>query len=126
MNTGESVRYSFEIRVKSVSYSWWDDSRVEGIVAGKNLGISMDTSGTFADIAQRGNGVRQSDFGGNEWYYRDNVQNYAINGADALVMSTADAIAASLPEGESSNAYGFARATFDYLHAYVSLSLIHI
>lgn len=120
LSTGDEVRYSFQIRVKAVSYSWWDDGRVEPIVAGKDLGISMDSSGTFADIAQRGNGVRQSEFGGGQWYYRDNVQNYAINGEDALVMSTADAIAASLPEGESSNAYGFARATFDYLHAYVS------
>ena len=121
LNTDESVRYSFEIRVKSTSYSWWNhDSRVDAKVAGKSHGIGMETSGTFADIGQRGNGVRQSDFGGDEWYFRDNVQNYAINGADALVMSTADAIAASLPEGESSNAYGFARAAFDYLHAYVS------
>ena len=36
------------------------------------------------------------------------------------MVATADAIATSLPEGESSNAYGFARATFDYLHAYIS------
>jgi hypothetical protein len=120
LDGGDSVRYTFEIRVKSTSYSWWDDGRVDARIAGKDLGLSFENSGTFADIAQRGNGVRKADFGGEEWYFRDNVGSYAINGNDALVVATADAIATSLPEGESSNAYGFARATFDYLHAYIS------
>jgi hypothetical protein len=121
----KSVRYTFEVRVKSTSYSWWDDGRVDARVAGKSNGISVESAGTFADIAQRGNGVRQADFGGGLWYDRErnpgvSLRNYAINGEDALVMSTADAIASSLPEGSSTNAYAFARATFDYLHAYIS------
>ena len=116
----QSVRYTFEVRVQSSSYSWWDDGRVAAIVSGKSNGINVDNSGTFADIAQRGNGVRKADFGGSQWYYRDSVGNYAINGEDALVLSTADAIASSLPEGTSTNAYAFARATFDYLHAYIT------
>ena len=43
----------------------------------------------------------------------------AINSQDAIVTSTAQTISASLPEGRSTNAYAFARATFDYLHANV-------
>lgn len=125
MNSGETVRYTFEVRVKSVSYSWWDDGRVQAFVSGKSTGINVENSGTFDELAYRGNGVRQSDFGGDLWYDRVRnpdavVRNYAINGQDALVMSTADAIASSLPEGMSNNAYAFARATFDHLHTYIS------
>lgn len=117
---GGSVRYILDLHMQSVSYSWWDDGRVDARIAGKEMGIHMDNSGTFADLAQRGNGVRQSDFGGNLWYDRGPGAGYAINAQDALVMSTADTIASSLPEGSSENAYAFSRATFDYLHAYVS------
>jgi hypothetical protein len=120
MESDDSVRYAFQIKVKSTSFSWWDNGRVDARVAGKSLGINAENSGTFADIAQRGNGVRQSEFGGDQWYFRDSVGTHAIDARDALVMSTADTIASSLPEGSSSNAYAFARATFDYLHAYVS------
>lgn len=120
MNSGQTVRYTFEVRVKSVSYSWWDDGRVQAFVAGKSTGINVENSGTFDDLAYRGNGVRQSDFGGLEWYYRNSVGNHAIDGQDALVRSTADTIASSLPEGMGENAYAFARATFDYLHTYIS------
>ena len=114
------MRYSFNIRLQSTSYSWWDDGRVESWVAGKEYGINMENSGTFDDLTSRGNGVRVSEFGGGKWYNRGSNGGWAINGDDALVMSTADAIAMTLPEGKSDNAYGFARATFDYLHEAVS------
>lgn len=117
---GDNVRYSFNIRLQSTSYSWWDDGRVESWVAGKEYGINMENSGTFDDLTSRGNGVRVSEFGGGKWYNRGSNGGWAINGDDALVMSTADAIAMTLPEGKSDNAYGFARATFDYLHEAVS------
>ena len=120
MNGGDQVRYSFVIQVKSTSYSWWDDGRVPDWVVGKELGINMENSGTFADLATRGNGVRASDFGGGKWYDRGSNGGWAINGEDALVLSTADAIAMTLPEGKTENAYGFARATFDYLHSAVT------
>ena len=118
-----SVRYALNLHMQSTSYSWWDDGRVDPRIAGKDTGINVENSGTFADIAQRGNGVRQSEFGTTLWYDRDNrpgIDNYAINGQDAIVSATADTIASSLPEGSSENAYAFSRATFDYLHAYVS------
>lgn len=118
-----AVRYALNLHMQSTSYSWWDDGRVYAGIAGKDTGINAENSGTFADLAQRGNGVRQSEFGSMLWYDRDSSptsQNYAVNGQDAIVMATADTIASSLPEGSSENAYAFSRATFDYLHAYVS------
>ena len=63
--------------------------------------------------------MRLAEFGGDTWYNNDRPD-YAIDGQNALVMSTADTIATSLPEGSTDNAYAFARATFDYLHTYVS------
>ena len=119
-DNGGSVQYAFNVRVQSTSYSWWDDGRVDARIAGKDMGINADNSGTFADLANRGNGVRQAQFGGSYWYDRGGTAGYAINGQDALVMATADTIASSLPEGRTDNAYAFARATFDYLHAYIS------
>tara|TARA_B100000900_G_scaffold106743_3_gene88605 strand:+ start:1849 stop:3429 length:1581 start_codon:yes stop_codon:yes gene_type:complete len=117
---GGSLRYEFVIHVQAASYTWWDDSRVKSIVPGKDSGINADNSGTFADLASRGNGVRQAQFGGDYWYDRGGSAGYAINAQDAIVMATADAISSSLPEGSSENAYAFSRATFDYLHAYVT------
>ena len=117
---GGNLQYAFNVRLQSTSYSWWDDGRVDSRIAGKDIGINVDNSGTFADLANRGNGVRQAQFGGNYWYDRGGSAGYAINAQDALVMATADTIASSLPEGRTDNAYAFARATFDYLHAYIS------
>ena len=117
---GGSLEYSFDVRLKSTSYSWWDDGRVDARIPAKDTGINVENSGTFADLANRGNGVRQGEFGGDYWYDRGGDAGYAINGQDPIVRSTADVIASSLPEGRSDNAYAFSRATFDYLHAYVS------
>ncbi len=116
---GGSISFAFNIRVQSTSYSWWDDGRVDARVAGKDIGINAENSGTFDDLTRRGNGVRAAQFGGDTWY-NNNRPDYAIDGQSAIVMSTADAIATSLPEGSTNNAYAFARATFDYLHAYVT------
>ena len=117
---GGNLQYAFNVRMQSTSYSWWDDGRVDSRIAGKDIGINVDNSGTFDDLANRGNGVRQAQFAGNYWYDRGGSAGYAINAQDALVMATADTIASSLPEGRTDNAYAFARATFDYLHAYIS------
>lgn len=114
------VRYTLNLHMQSTSYSWWDEGRVDARIAGKETGINVENSGTFDDLAQRGNGVRQGQFGSNLWYDRGPGAGFAINAQDAIVMATADTIASSLPEGSSENAYAFSRATFDYLHAYVS------
>lgn len=114
------VRYTLKLHMQSTSYSWWDEGRVDARIAGKDTGINIENSGTFDDLAQRGNGVRQGQFGSNLWYDRGPGAGFAINAQDAIVMATADTIASSLPEGSSENAYAFSRATFDYLHAYVS------
>ena len=114
------VRYTLNLHMQSISYSWWDDGRVDARIAGKETGINVENSGTFSDVAQRGNGVRQGEFGGSLWYDRGPGAGFAINAQDAIVMATADTIASTLPEGSSENAYAFSRATFDYLHAYVS------
>ncbi|DAC08217.1 MAG TPA: transglutaminase domain-containing protein [Candidatus Poseidoniales archaeon] len=117
---GGSVRYDFNIQIQSTSYSWWDDGRVKETIVGKSDGINAENSGTFADLAYRGNGVRQAEFGGDYWYDRGGSAGYAINAQDAIVMATADAISSSLPEGSSDNAYAFSRATFDYLHTFIT------
>ena len=117
---GGSLRYDFMVHVQSASYSWWDDGRVNAQIAGKESGINADNSGTFADLASRGNGVRQAQFGGDYWYDRGGSAGYAINAQDDVVTATANAISSSLPEGSSENAYAFSRATFDYLHAYIT------
>ena len=100
---GGNLQYAFNVRLQSTSYSWWDDGRVDSRIAGKDIGINVDNSGTFADLANRGNGVRQAQFGGNYWYDRGGSAGYAINAQDALVMATADTIASSLPEGRTDN-----------------------
>ena len=117
---GGSLHYEFNVQIQSISYSWWDDGRVDARIAGKELGINAENSGTFADLAYRGNGVRQAEFSGDYWYDRGGSDGYAINAQDAIVMATADAISSSLPEGSSDNAYAFSRATFDYLHAFIT------
>ena len=118
---GGTARYEVHLHMQSTSYAWWDDSgRVDARVEGRDMGINAENSGTFDDLAQRGNGVRQGQFGNSLWYDRGPGAGFAINAQDAIVMATADAIAASLPEGKTDNAYAFSRATFDYLHAYIS------
>lgn len=118
LGPNDNVAYSFNVQVRSVSYSWWDNSRVDARVEGKSTGINMENSGAFEDLASRGNGIRTAQFGDELWYNRGTSFSpyWAINGQDAVTVSTAETIASRLPEGESTNAYGFARASFDWLH----------
>ena len=69
-------------------------------------------------ISLTGRGTKAAQFTSSTWYNKGRFD-YAINSQDAIVTSTAQTISASLPEGRSTNAYAFARATFDYLHANV-------
>ena len=92
---GGTARYEVHLHMQSTSYAWWDDSsRVDARVEGRDIGINAENSGTFDDLAQRGNGVRQGQFGNSLWYDRGPGAGFAINAQDAIVMATADAIAA--------------------------------
>ena len=118
---GESASFTFAVSLTSTSYSWWSStSRVDSRVDGISNGISVDRSGTFDDIVNRGNGTKSSQFTAPKWYDRGSSESpenrFAINSQDAIIASTAETILSSLPEGRSDNAYAFARATFDYLH----------
>ena len=63
---GGNLQYAFNVRCNPPPILWWDDGRVDSRIAGKDIGINADNSGTFADLANRGNGDKQ--FGGNYWY----------------------------------------------------------
>jgi len=118
LEPGESSSYTFDVQVSSYSYSWWDGGqRVNSRIEGKSMGINLEKSGTFDDYQTR-NSQKAVEFGTELWYEKGRPD-YAINGQDAIVKSIADTISATLPEGKSDNAYAFARASFDYLHANV-------
>ena len=128
LGPGESAKITFAVNLTSTSYSWWSSTRVDSRVAGYSDGISLDRSGTFDNIAERGGGSKLIQFGAKQWYDRGTMigengpyQDYAIDAIQFdIVEDTADTIAASIPEGRSDNAYAFARAAFDYLHKNVA------
>jgi hypothetical protein len=124
LGPGEIVVFSFEVKITSTSYTWWDANRVDSRVIGGDEGINVDNSGTFSDAELRGSGEKVRNFSNPTWYDRGvrNGENagYAINAQHELVNSTASLISASLPEGLKDNAYAFSRAAFDYLHEHVS------
>ena len=121
IDPNEVVSVIYSVSITSTSYSWWSSPRVDSRISGSDMGINLASSGTFEDIINRGGGIKSAQFASDElWYYRSSGvavgQEYAINAQDEIVISTAESIAASLPEGLSNNAYAFARATFDYMH----------
>jgi len=125
LQPGESAIFSLQVTLTSTSYSWWDDSfRVDSRVAGIDEGINVENSGDFDDIALRGGGQRTQEFTSANWYDRGTqggvAHGYAINSQVDIVESTAALISSDLPEGLQDNAYAYARAAFDYLHAHVT------
>jgi len=118
---GQSTSFRYSVGVHSTSYSWHnDDMRVDSMIAGRSLGINVDNSGEFSDISSRDNGRKYNDFSDDKWYNRGSPAGYAINSQAEIVLSTAELISASLPEGLQDNAYAFSRAAFDYLHANIA------
>jgi len=113
----ETASFTYAVSLTSTSYSWWSSSRVDSRVDGSSNGINLDRSGDFSDIVDRGGGTKHGQFTTPKWYDREYPHGFAINSQEAIVTSTAQTISASLPEGRSTNAYAFSRATFDYLHA---------
>ena len=116
LDPGETASFTYAVSLTSTSYSWWSSSRVDSRVDGSSNGVNLDRSGDFSDIVDRGSGIKAAQFTSSTWYDKNRFDP-AINSQDAIVTSTAQTISASLPEGRSTNAYAFARATFDYLHA---------
>lgn len=113
------------VGLKSTSYSWWDSGRVDSRINGIEEGIQMDTSGTFDDISLRDAFGESQQYRGQKWYDRGvspildsrSLGGWAINAQNDDVTALSNQIIQSLPEGENDNAYGYARAVFDYLHA---------
>ena len=123
LGPGEIVVFSFQVKITSISYSWWDSNRVDSRIAGSDDGINVDNSGTFSDVEFRGDGEQFRKFTNPTWYdrgTRSNVEHgYAINAQHDTVIETAALISSTLPEGLKENAYAFSRASFDYLHSHV-------
>ena len=90
------------------------DSRVQG----SEYGVSLDRSGDFSDIADRGGGIKAGQFTDELWYKGQRVD-YDEDSQDAIVISTAEASCIDNTEGRADNAYAFARAAFDYLHKHI-------
>ena len=113
---------SLAVTLQSTSYSWWDSGRVDSRIDGIQEGISMETSGTFDDVRDSFGDSQQ--YRSPKWYDRGvspildsrSLGGWAINAQHDEVIAISEQIIQSLPEGESENAYGYARAAFDYLH----------
>mgnify|MGYP006145703859 FL=1 len=125
LGPGEIVVFSFQVKVTSTSYSWWDQSaRVDTRIAGIGERINVDNSGTFSDAEFRADGEHFQKFTNPTWYDRGTDRygvdhSYAINAQHQTVIETAHLISSNLPEGLQDNAYAFSRAAFDYLQVSV-------
>jgi hypothetical protein len=116
------ARFDFQVSLSSTTHTWWHSTRMDGKIEGKAEGISVDRSGTFQDVDNRGAGTRGTLFASTlNWYDRNpnGAAHWAIDGRIAsapTIAQTAAAIEASLPSNLKNNAYAFARATFDWLN----------
>lgn len=122
---GTHETLDFAVTLKSTSHSWWHSTRVDGKLDGKSEGVSVQRSGTFSEISERGYGTRDMQFTEEKWYDRGGVTvggltyTWAIDSRQATaptVYQTAASISASLPSDLKNNAYAYARATFDWLN----------
>ena len=113
------------VTLQSTSFTWWHSTRVDGKLDGKSEGTSVARSGTFADISERGSGIRDTQFSSINWYDRNgdsNPSNWAIDGRQSTaptIYQTAASIEANLPTNLKENVYAYARATFDWLNTNV-------
>ena len=58
LDPGETASFTYAVSLTSTSYSWWSSSRVDSRVDGSSNGISVDRSGDFSDIVDRGGGIK--------------------------------------------------------------------
>ena len=117
MPQGSNTTFSIVSEVTSTSYSWWESPRVSPLIEGSELGSNLDRSGDFSDITNRASNRDSSFYTSELWYDRGSQGGWAIDAQHAEVQAAVRNIEAMLPEGESENAYAFARSAFDYLHA---------
>ena len=122
MNLGpsESTTFEYQTTIKTKSYTWDGDlDNIDPRVPGFTTGITSESSGTFADFANRGNGVRENTFTGTnnpayaKWYDYARAD-YAIDGTAANVIAAVASVESNLPEGND-NVYDFVRGAFDYI-----------
>ena len=128
LDPGQSSSFVFTITLTSTAYSWWDSGRVDSRINGIDTGINMDNSGTFDDVSLRDAFGEAQQYRTAKWYDRGmspvidsrSLGGWAINAQHQEVIEVANQISQSLPEGEAENAYGYARAAFDYLHKHAT------
>ncbi|MDE0857625.1 MAG: hypothetical protein OSA38_03560 [Candidatus Poseidoniaceae archaeon] len=125
---GQTSDFQYSISLTSTAYSWWDSGRVDSRIEGVEHGINMKNSGTFADIDLRDPTGESQQYKGIKWYDRGlspvldsrSLGGWAVDSTHETVVGVSNLISQGLPEGESQNAYGYARAAFDYLHKYAT------
>ncbi len=129
LDPGQTSSFEYTITLTSTAYSWWENSqRVDTRVNGIETGISMSNSGTFEDVSLRNPFGDAQQHRTTKWYDRGtspvldsrSLGGWAINAQHEVVNEVANQILQTLPEGESDNAYGYARAAFDYLHKHAT------
>ena len=117
LGPSESTTFQYQTTIKTKSYTWDGDSgNILPTVPGFTTGITSESSGTFADFANRGDGVREDTFTDAKWYNKNRLDqyDYAIDGAAANVIAAVASVESNLPEGND-NVYDFVRGVFDYI-----------
>ena len=117
LGPSESTTFEYQTTIQTKSYTWDGDSdNILPTVPGFTTGITSESSGTFADFANRGDGVRENTFTATKWYNKNRLDqyDYAIDGAAANVSSAVASVESNLPDGND-NVYDFVRGAFDYI-----------
>ena len=122
LGPGQSTTFEYQTTIKTKSYTWdGDSSNILPTVPGFTTGITSESSGTFADFENRGDGVRDNTFTATKWYNNNRLDqyDYAIDGAAADVIAAVASVESNLPEGND-NVYDFVRGVFDYIRDKIS------
>ena len=107
-----------EYEILATSFSWWTDSGLPDNIPGQvGYGISVENSGSFADLERSGYLAVMHNQVGSEKRWADRLpqgtsSDWAIDGTDPRVTSLANDIMASLPATEQDNVFAFAHAAF--------------
>ena len=102
LGPSESTTFEYQTTIQTKSYTWDGDSdNILPTVPGFTTGITSESSGTFADFANRGDGVRENTFTATKWYNKNRLDqyDYAVDGAAANVISAVASVESNLPDG---------------------------